>query len=196
VVQNLALGAIKLDMAVKNGQLTDNASVRTLQKIIDSCMHDVRNLCIDLSPPILYELGLVAAIHALGRRLAEEHGFQFHLHGTLDDLHLREDLKVTLFQMARELLINVVKHAAAANVTVRLHQEGGTICLSVADDGRGCDPSAGKRGFGLANIRNKADYLGGTVAIRSTPGSGTDVEITVPCATDPSGASQEVKDDH
>jgi len=86
----------------------------------------------------------------------------------------------------RELLINVVKHAQASTASVSLSVKDGRLRLEVRDDGVGFDaaqsvePSATGGGFGLFSIRERLAYLGGTVAIRSSPGRGTRVTVVAP----------------
>jgi signal transduction histidine kinase len=88
-----------------------------------------------------------------------------------------------LFRIAQEALSNVVRHAAAHEVQVGLCEEGSTIVLTVADDGRGFDPghrSVSSRRLGLVSMRERAVDLGGALAIESAPGQGTTVRAEVP----------------
>lgn len=183
VVQRLALGKIKLDLAVKRGQLPDSGEVRELVAILHDSMADLRDLSFDLSPPILYELGLNAAIGSLGARLAQEHGFRLAFPGEESELALGEGLKVALFQIARELLINIVKHARPAKVSVEIEQTEDQVRLRVTDDGVGFDARANRTGFGLASIRQRAGFMGGGLTILSAPDAGTQAEVTLPIGT-------------
>jgi len=179
VVQNLALGKLKLDQAIKKGLIPRDAAVVDLQVILDGSMRDLRNLSTDLSHPLLYEVGLKAAIESLGERLAGEHGFRLVISGD-EALSLREDVRVTLFQMARECIINIVKHARASTATVLITMKEGSVCLEVLDDGVGYDLPACQEGFGLAYIRQRVVFLGGTMKIYTAPGMGTSVVIELP----------------
>jgi len=183
VVQRLALGKIKLDLAVKRGQLPDSGGIRELAAILQDSMADLRDLSFDLSPPILYELGLNAAIGSLGARLAQEHDFRLAFPGEESEPALREDLKVALFQIARELLINTVKHARPRQVTVEIKQSEDQVRLRVTDDGIGFDARANRTGFGLASIRQRACFMGGGLTILSAADAGTQAEVTLPIKT-------------
>jgi two-component system, sensor histidine kinase and response regulator len=179
VVQKLALGKLKLDQALKKGLIPAEASVTDLQGILDVSMRELHDLSDHLSPPLLYELGLKAAIECLGEQLAREHGFRFAVSGD-EAMELREDLRVTLFQMAQELLVNMVKHAGASTATVRITMNEGSVRLEVADDGAGFNPAGCREGFGLAHIRQRVARLGGAMNISTAAGMGTNVVIEIP----------------
>jgi len=193
VVQNLALGKLKLDQAIKKGLIPRDAAVVDLQGILDGSMRDLRNLSTDLSHPLLYEVGLKAAIESLGERLAGEYGFRLVISGD-EALSLREDVRVTLFQMARECIINIVKHARASSATVQITVNEGSVCLEVVDDGVGYDLPTCKEGFGLAYIRQRVSFLGGTMKIFTAPGMGTSVVIELPANASNKGAVHESQD--
>jgi signal transduction histidine kinase len=186
----LALGKLKLDQAIKKGLIPKDAAVVDLQGILDGSMRDLRNLSTDLSHPLLYEVGLKAAIESLGERLAGEHGFRLVVSGD-EGLALREDIRVTLFQMARECIINIVKHARASTATVLISMKEGSVCLEVLDDGAGYDLPACREGFGLAYIRQRVAFLGGSMKIFTAPGMGTSVVIELPTNASAIGAAHE-----
>jgi two-component system sensor histidine kinase/response regulator len=179
VVQNLALGKLKLDQALKKGLIPAGTAVTDLLGILDGSMRDLRNLSSDLSHPLLYEIGLKSAIESQGERLAMEHGFSLAVSGD-EAMELREDVRVTLFQVARELLINVVKHARASAVAVLIAVKEGSACLEVVDDGAGFDLDTCQEGFGRAHIRQRVALLGGTMMISTAAGMGTSVVIEIP----------------
>jgi signal transduction histidine kinase len=180
VVQKLALGKIKLDMAVKRQDIPDCPAARELSELLISCMADLRDLSFDLSPPVLHELGLAAAIDSMGTHLAREHGFTFEFPQENQEPDLGQAQKIALFQFARELIINVVKHAAARRVVVELKKEKAVIRLSVSDDGAGFSPVTARKGFGLASVKQRALFMGGLFEIQSRPGAGTRVELALP----------------
>jgi signal transduction histidine kinase len=193
VVQKLALGKLKLDQALKKGLIPAEASVTDLQGILDVSMRELRNLSTDLSPPLLYEIGLHAAVENLAERLAGEHGFRFAVSGD-EAMELREDLRVTLFQMAQELLVNTVKHARASTATVLITMKEGSVRLEVADDGVGFNLSDCREGFGLAHIRQRVARLGGAMKISTAAGMGTSVVIEIPADACSKGVPHELQD--
>jgi PAS domain S-box-containing protein len=163
------------------GQRTADA----LLALIDESIAVTRSLTNDLSSPVLYELGLEAAVRSLcDRTAASQHlAVGFGVDGR--DRGLRECAVVLLHRAARELVHNAVKHASASRLDVRLVYGDSSVSLTVADDGRGCQPPcAGAAtdgpGFGLLSLRQQLLPLGGRLRVHSQPGSGTRVEVVVP----------------
>jgi PAS domain S-box-containing protein len=187
VGQPLAMAAIKLE-TLRKADISGNLD-RQFAEILDMIRHslrDSRTLTFELSPPILYDLGLEAAIFSLAERYQKEHGIRI---DCSDDRHpkpLSDDMRVLLFQGVRELLVNAVKHAHARRITISCQREGTDIRIMVKDDGVGFDTgelntSTGKSGgFGLFSLRERLRYLGGSIDITSSPGSGTQVILAVP----------------
>jgi len=180
VVQNLAIGKLNLDAALRKGEIPEHPVLQELQAMLEASMLELRDLSLDLSPPILYDLGLRAAIACLGGTLEKKFGFRFMLHSDCPQEALfREELTISVFQFCRELLMNTAKHSSAATVTVLLYQKGSRLTLTIDDDGIGFDASNYHEGFGLANIRQRVNYLRGTFRIESKPGAGTRAEISL-----------------
>ena len=98
----------------------------------------------------------------------------------MDRIELAPDRRRQLFLAAKEALTNVARHAGASQVAVGLTLAGSRITLRVADDGRGFDPGTASEGRGLANLRRRAEALGGEVSIDAAPGRGTVVRLTIP----------------
>ena len=144
-----------------------------------------RNLTFEISPPALYELGLEAAIDGLAERFRKKHGLAIRVETDAEIGPLESDVVVLLYKSVQELLTNVTKHARAKNAAVRIKRGGDFIRVEVEDDGCGFDAGAlGSCGagdhFGLFNIRERIQYLGGSMEIRSAPGRGTTVALMTP----------------
>lgn len=136
-----------------------------------------------LQPRLVEEKGLSAAIADLAREL--EINTLAHTTVELDEqacasLGHREQLHV--WQIAKEVLSNVARHAQATEVNVRCAGEDGRLQLVVEDDGIGFDPTAVVRGHGLRNIEERARRLGGSFEISSRPPKGTIHVLTIPLA--------------
>jgi signal transduction histidine kinase len=163
------------------------ADTKRVISLLDEAIRESRSLTAELSPPVFYQLGLVAGLKWLGQQARDK----FRLEVSID-ADPSADLKdhptaVFLFQTVRELILNAAKHSNASNVAIRLSpiEEGG-ILLSVADDGAGCNPGVmnpenGTGGFGLFSIRERLDLMGGKMEISSAPGRGMNVKIVAPC---------------
>ena len=156
-------------------------------QLIEGAIHDTRSLIFELSPPILYELGLEPAVEWLVERLEERVGIAGTFQGDRAAKPLAQDLQVALFQAVRELLENVGKHARATRFEVTLARDGQRIRMQIEDDGVGFDPavlssSPPGKGYGLFNIKERLGLLGGTLEIESNPGAGTRVLLSAPLA--------------
>lgn len=152
-----------------------------LVALADEAIRYTRGLTFDLSPPILYELGLGPALEWLGEDTTRRHGLRVKVRDR-NRPALPDDLKVMLWKSARELLHNVVKHAQARQVTVTLTADAGRVTVEVVDDGRGFDPAQARRDagerFGLFSIEERLRQLGGDLVLETAPGRGTRVRLT------------------
>jgi signal transduction histidine kinase len=141
---------------------------------------ETRLLLFELRPPLLEEQGLAAALRARLQAVEARAGLEtaFDCHG---EGRLALDKEQELYRLAQEALNNVLKHAHASRVEVRLDLASNPAMLEVCDDGAGFDPAlGGGGGFGLPGMRERAERLGGTLQIESAPGAGTRVRVEVP----------------
>lgn len=184
--QTLAIASMKAAMLEQACEEETAPLVAELRSLLSSAVADTRSVTFELSPPILYQVGLEAAIRWLGENTQERHGIEFHM---VDDGRPRavtDDVRTVLFQSMREIFANMIKHAQASKVTVRLETLQDRLVARVEDDGVGFDPAKAnwkggqKAGFGLFNIQERLDYLGGSLEIDSAPGRGTRTTLTVP----------------
>ena len=146
-----------------------------------------RRLTVDLSPPILQGEGLYHAFIWLSSRMKEEYGLEVTVKLETAWQTLEEGMRVALFQIVRELLFNVVKHAGVGAATVTLAQADEQVTLHVSDDGRGFDADQPpiNSGQGLRQARQRVELYGGRLALESAPGAGTRVTIVVPLRRQP-----------
>lgn len=185
--QTLAVSKMKLAAMREELSGSDySAPVNEILDLIEQTIQDTRSLTLELSPPILYELGLEAALHWLAEEFQRRHGIACEFEDDGADKPLGDDIRVVLFQAVRELLVNVAKHARAGLVRMVVAREEDHITLSVQDDGIGFDTDeTGSRprkagGFGLFNIRERLEHLGGRLDLHSQPGKGTGITLTAP----------------
>jgi signal transduction histidine kinase len=147
----------------------------------------------DLRPLPLDGTGLSEALdeqcEALGYRTGAEVSFDVH-HAPLDYSGYPQGITEALFRTTQEALANIARHARAKHVTVRLAQVGDAIELEVHDDGQGFNPATGTSGTGIASLRERAVNLAGHAEIKSSPGKGTTVKVTIPCVDNTFGREQ------
>jgi signal transduction histidine kinase len=169
--------------AIFSGMEGDFAEILS---ILEQTIRYTRNLTVEISPPVLYELGLPSAIDWLAERSSQRHKLKVVSTQTGSPQPVADDIKVFLFKALQELVTNAAKHAHAENVAIRTAWTPDLIALEVADDGCGFDSSLISDGlspegcFGLFSIRERLSYAGGAVQINSAPGNGTSVTITTP----------------
>ena len=156
--------------------------VGQVKQLCDQAIAFTRSLTFQLSLPVLYEVGLEAAVEWLAKNINEQHGLQAEVSSDKKPKPLDDDIRVLLFQSVRELFNNVCRHARASRMTVSITRESADIRIAVEDDGAGFDVSARGEsdGFGLFNIRERLTSVGGTFDLRSSPGQGTRIVITAP----------------
>lgn len=184
-----ALSFIKLNVSQFRGNAIFcgfEGQIDQIMALLDQTIRYTRNLTFEISPPVLYELGLPAALDWLAEQFRARHGLRVAIRHEGDFPDLSNDVRITLMKSVQELLTNVVKHAHASRATLCLRQRGGEVEIEVTDDGCGFDPRGVELGgtasdhFGLFSIRERLGHLGGRLGVRSAPGSGTSVLLALP----------------
>lgn len=154
--------------------------------LVKQTIQDARTLTFELSPPVLYELGLVAAIDWLAEQFQLKHNLQCTVEADSKPKPLSQDIEIVLFRSVRELLINIVKHARANRVRVTIRANRENLRIRVTDDGSGFRPEmrstkANKdKHFGLFSITERIRHLGGRLELDSQEGKGTMVSLVAP----------------
>jgi len=181
VAQQLSLARQKIGAAIQDtSDENSSGSLSEVNELIDSAIRETRTLVFDLSPPVLYELGFVAAVEWFSDVLSERHGIECSVKMADGELLLDYDLRVTIYQLVRELMINVTKHSGAKSATVSIADSGGMLTVEVKDNGCGFDANSVGRGFGLFSIRERLKSLDGRLDIESEVGQGTTASICIP----------------
>ncbi len=187
-LQQLLVGA-KFHVTALSKRAADELQVilRQVEELLDESVKVSRSLAAELSPPFLNEADLRDSLQWLARRMAKEQGLTVDLHIAQDAGPVCDEIKLLLFDAARELLFNVVKHAGVRSTRLELLPWGESgIALVVEDRGRGISPSqlghdsASISGIGLLTLRERVDCLGGSLNVRSRAGEGSRIEIRVP----------------
>jgi signal transduction histidine kinase len=189
--QILVLAQIKLGELRKSAENTSMpANIDEIRKLLDQAIHDTRALTTQLSPPILYDLGLEAALKWLCEQVQKQHNLKFRFNADARVETLEIDVKVVIFQSVRELLRNVVRHSKAKSFEICMESRNGRVLIKITDNGAGFDQTKmgahfyKNRSFGLFSIRERLKALGGELIIESQPGNGTRVVVAVP-STEP-----------
>jgi two-component system NarL family sensor kinase len=180
-IQNLLSARHELEEA--DEALSHPALGRADAALSDS-VSQLRDAVFELHPYVLDEAGLEAALRSVARRAASRAGFELRLDFHYPRRHRREQL---LYSAAREFLANVVAHARATQVLVRLAEVDGDVLLLVEDDGVGLPPEGlaerlATGHIGLASQRVRVEAAGGTLEVEPAHGGGTRVEVRLPWA--------------
>ena len=150
--------------------------------MLDRTIEDLRRIIARLSPRILEELGLLAAIRKEARELSKntEIKAQLRLPQALDQLD--HEMEVAIYRSVQEALHNIAKHSQAKNFSLQVEINNGRVDLLVEDDGIGFSGKDSARGqtFGLLGMRERIAGLGGTVRIHSRKGQGTRLRVMLP----------------
>jgi signal transduction histidine kinase len=177
-------------MRIRLGQLTaatgTSEGISQLRDLLESAIAETRALTFEISPPMLYTLGLDAAAEWLCEQVEQQHGLACTLVSDLPPRDQRsplsDDVRGLLYRSLHELLMNVVKHAQASHVQVRLTLVGERLLLKVSDDGTGfvLDDASTSDTFGLFSIHERLSAIGGSMDVRTAPGEGTVITLDSP----------------
>ncbi len=155
-----------------------------LRAVAAGTLEGVRNLALELRPSVLDDMGLVAALERYVAEYRRRHRLEVDVavHGLAKE-RLPAPVETALYRIVQESLTNIARHARASTVSVLLEQSPDHIRVIVEDDGCGFDPQTGRgetHHLGLYGMQERAELLGGTLTIESTPGLGTSIFVEVP----------------
>jgi signal transduction histidine kinase len=168
----------------KPDQIRDR--VAGLRGLVTEALQDVRRLAVDLRPSTLDDFGVVTAIQRLCSDVAAKSGISIDFHATREGDRMSREVESCLYRVVQEALTNVIKHAAAGNVSVLLAPGERDLTLIVEDDGVGFDPATVDRArLGLVGMRERVALVDGSLTVESTPGGGTTLRVTVPLTARP-----------
>jgi len=186
VGQTLTAMRINMDMIRERLRERDDAVIRGRNddslELIDAAFEAVENVMYELRPPMIDEHGLIAPLKWHAKRFTERTGIHVDVRGS-EASRLDPDVELALFRVAQEALNNVARHSRARNVVIELAVSGAQVVFSIEDDGVGFEEpgeAAGRPGYGLITMSERAEGVGGTFAASSTPGRGARLTVTVP----------------
>lgn len=185
--QTLSLAYMKLSSLMVNGfSDKEKKIIEDTSSLLDKAIWESRNLTYDLSPPILYELGLVPAFKWKLEQIEEKHPIKTRLVGERQTVHIEKEFEIFLYRIVCELLTNVTKHANATLVEISIKKNEKEYLISVQDNGVGfksktlIPKSTTKGGFGLLSISERLESMKGRFTIVGKENSGTVATVAVP----------------
>jgi signal transduction histidine kinase len=178
------LNAVLVEAAnlAKRIQADDAASLGYLdniRKFADSSINSIRDIALLLRPSMLDDLGLIPALDWQAREVSRRSGMKVSVKAENVPDSLPDEMRTCIYRVVQEALHNVSRHSGAKSAVVTVRQSGGSLFLSVEDDGNGFDP-AQTRGLGMLGMEERVKQLRGQFEVQSTPGKGTILRVTLP----------------
>ena len=175
------LSAAKLNVSVLEDVANeeDRTAVNNAGLLIDQSIADLRQISHNLMPSALIRLGLVAALNDLASKINSGRQVKVEIITSGIDQRLPETFEITLYRVVQESVNNILKHANASNIFIRLSKMGEAINLVISDDGKGMVNPAQKisKGIGWDDIRSRVSMFNGEMKLYSQPGEGTHLNI-------------------
>lgn len=184
--QTLSLAYIKLSSIVQGDYPAHvQKTILETSELLNNAISESRTLTYDLSPPILYELGLIPAFKWKLEQIEDKHDIETRLIGEDLEIGIKKEFNIFLYRIVAELLNNIIKHANADLIELEVLKEKNFYYISVRDNGIGFQKnikkSTGKSGgFGLMSITERLDTMKGSLEINSELGKGTEAKVILP----------------
>lgn len=184
VLADLVLKAEILDRIAQRSPEALPAELEEFRILVRNAVADMRRFMFDLRPDSLDDLGLVATMKRFSSEYQDRTGITCRFNVSGEDRRVGSQLEEAIFRIIQEALNNVQKHANAKTVEVHLAVQPGKVTVRIHDDGVGFDVanprSGGRQQLGLIGMHERAQALGGTMALRSQPGQGVEIELEFP----------------
>lgn len=179
-------------MKVLLSKLTDNKQRQLLLEARDvavSVLEGLRKMAVELRPPVLDYLGIVAAMEKYLTNFGRQNAIEVHFQPPNEKLIVSNEVSLTLYRILQESLTNITKHAQASQVDVELTKTGDHVKMVIKDDGRGIRPNAicnalENNRLGIYGMQERAELLGGSLAFRSLENRGTTIILILPIGSD------------
>ena len=183
-----ALTILKMDLSWLHSKAVDEGprrkKIKSMITYVDQTIERVRRIVSELRPSILDELGLIAAIEWQLAQFQERTGIRgkFESNAEPGKFESNPDVTAALFRVVQEALTNVMRHAGATEVSIKLKDADHCLRIAISDNGRGIthEQINDRRSFGIVGMRERIHRIGGTINIYAPPGRGTRLEISTP----------------
>lgn len=178
---NQILVSVKLYLSVaqESGLPNGNELITNAIRLVDNAVQEIRALSKSQVTP-LKEVDLKELVSSVVEKLEDSTSLKVNFEYAIRDQVLSDDLKLNIYRIVQEQLNNILKHADASSVQIRIKEEDDILLLMVADDGVGFDTSQRRSGIGLSNMMNRVESFNGELSVESEPGRGTTLTIRIP----------------
>jgi len=186
-----SLVALKRNLHSSLKRYPHDPAIKKESEAVEDIIEQTRSLTFKLSTPILYDFGIAMALEALADEIFRPQGISFELTDNCPELRVKERYRVSLYRMLSELCYNILKHAEATTVKIIFHADRKNLIAEVTDNGKGFNyrrkVGGNGRGLGLFGIKERLEYLGGSIKVSSRIGRGARIKITIPAGEDEEG---------
>jgi len=184
----MAMTTVKLDLQLLKKGLVDTGiklgeSLGYSIQLVDESLAIIRSKTAFIRPPALDDMGLIAVIQNMAKKLDQSTGMRTTVNTTGEELVLPVEVETAIFRCIQESLTNVARHSSAENIVIDLNWNNKGVSVKITDDGIGFDVEAASKSTehqGLQGMRERVALLGGMIELKSSPGSGTEIHITIP----------------
>ncbi len=188
-----ALTAISLDLGIIEQNLHPETPPEIKDRLFDTKKNAdeldqmIRELALDLRPSLLDDLGLLPTLNWYVKRFSQRAKIEVEVEVNGEEKRLSNEIETALYRIVQEALTNVVKHAKAKKVGLRIDKRADVVMVIIKDDGKGFDlntlqlPETSTRGLGLIGMADRTALVGGDFKIYTKPGEGTRIEVEIPC---------------
>lgn len=179
VGQILSLAKVNLNILTMEGP--HDARIKEVSGLVGNAIHELRDISSGFFADKLLEEGLVTAIRKELIKLEKTGLLMTSFYTDTEHLLIDKTKTIFLYRIVQEICNNIIKHSAAANVSVAIHNRQQQIQISIHDDGKGFNESDDrfKPGIGLSSIRQRAEMIGAYITIDSSTGKGTSIQLTI-----------------
>ncbi len=190
-----ALMVIRLYLSMLDQAITTRVGqekIKELLAVVDRTIEGIRRIIGRLSPLVLQELGLIAAIRKEAKDLTKSSGVNARVMVSADVGRVAPQVETAIYRVVQESLHNVAKHSQASVVVIEMNRSATHLRLRIEDDGVGINDvrNTQRPTFGLAGMRERISTLGGTLRVESRKGKGTRILVSVPVPANASPFAQ------
>jgi signal transduction histidine kinase len=178
--QKLSLAKLHLNNLVNNSTIEENSMMNEIVQILSDSLNDLRDLSRSMSSEFIANNGLIKTIENEISQLNKSDQFDFKLTIIGDSIFLKQEKDVFLFRIVQESLANIIKHAEATQIQIKLYYTKKHLQIEIIDNGVGFIPSEKSDSNGIKNISSRAKLLDGVAEFISVPGKGTIVKVKIP----------------
>lgn len=178
---NQVLTTVKLyaELCLTNPANREELLKRSAQ-LLQVTINEIRGLSKRLSAPALGGIKLKDSVSELIAAIKAASRFDIRFKHNAEELEVTDDVHIAVYRILQEHFTNIIKHANASNVVVRMKVEGVQLKVTVSDDGQGFDVAQKRTGIGIENMISRAEALNGTLRLISAPGQGCTLQLTIP----------------